>query len=105
MRYLAIHGQKAEIIHSLEEYHVELEDKTYMIYFYESLKCHHNDFANYFLNNFLKEEEGNSKKTFNQSLKYYNFAFLNNNHIDESSFFYLCKCDSYVLKLDLNAQL
>ena len=90
---LAIHGQNAEMIHFLEDNHVELEDKSYKQVFYESIKCHHNDIANYFINNFLQNGEENSQDTFNQCLKYYNFAFLKNDFISESSFRKLCKYD------------
>ena len=88
---LAIHSKNAEIIHILEDNHVELEDKTYRQVFYESIKCHHNDIANYFLTNFLQRDDENSQETIDQSLKYYNFAFLKNDEINESSFCNLCK--------------
>ena len=94
---LSIHGQNAEIIHFLEGNHVELEDKSYKQVFYESIKCHHNNIANYFIDNFLQSDEENSQDTINQCLKYYNFAFLKNESISESSFFSLCKYDYCVL--------
>ena len=90
---LAIHGQNSEIIHFLEDNHVKIEDMSYKQVFYESIKCHHNDIANYFINNFLQNDEENSQDTINQSLKYYNFAFLNNDSISVSSFCNLCKYD------------
>ena len=90
---LAIHGQNSEMIHFLEDNYVELEDKSYKQVFYESIKCHHNDVAYFFINNFLQNNEENSQDTFNQSLKYYNFAFLKDEFISESSFFNLCKHD------------
>ena len=49
---LAILSKNAEMIHLLEENHVKLEDKSYKQVFYESIKCHHNDITNYFINNF-----------------------------------------------------
>ena len=90
---LAIHGQNSEMIHFLEDNHVELEDKSYKKVFYESIKCHHNDIANYFINNFLQNDEENLKDTFNQCLRYYNFAFLKNKSINKFSFSILCKYD------------
>ena len=86
---LAIHGRNSEMIHFLEDNHVELEDKSYKQVFYESIKCHHNDIANYFINNFLQNDEENSQDTINQCLKYHNFAFLKNESISKSSFFIL----------------
>ena len=90
---LAIHSQNADMIRLLEDNHVKLNDKSIEQVFYESIKCHHNNIANYFINNFLQNDEENSQDTFNQCLKYYNFAFLKNELIDESSFCNLCKYD------------
>ena len=90
---LAIHGRNSEMIHFLEDNHVELEDKSYKQVFYESIKCHHNDIANYFINNFIQSNEENSQDAFNQCLKYYNFAFLKSKFISESSICNLCKYD------------
>ena len=90
---LAIHGKNSEMIHFLEGNHVELMDKSYKQVFYESIKCHHNDIANYFINNFLHNDEENSQDTINQCLKYHNFAFLKNDSISEPSFCNLCKYD------------
>ena len=97
---LAIHGQNAEIIHFLEDNHVEIKDKSYKQVFYESIKCHHNDIANYFINNFMQNDEENSQDTINQCLKYYNFAFMKNDSISESSFYNLCKYD-YCIFVDI----
>ena len=90
---LAIHGQNSEIIHFLEDNHVELEENSYKQVFYESIKCHHNDIAIYFINNFLQNDEEKSQDTINQCLKYYNFSFLKKDFISESSFCKLCKYD------------
>ena len=94
---LAIHGQNSEMIHFLEDNHVELEDESYKQVFYESIKCHHNDIANYFINNFLQNDEENSQDTFKQCLKYYNFVFLKSESISESLFCNLCKYDHCAL--------
>ncbi|KAK8836735.1 hypothetical protein M9Y10_037252 [Tritrichomonas musculus] len=90
---LAIHGKNSRMIHFLGENHVELEDKSYKQIFYEAIKCHHNDIANHFLNNYLKDKEENSLNTINKCLKYYNFAFLKEKSINKSSFGILCKYD------------
>ena len=91
--YLAIHGKNAEIIHFLEDNYVELEDKSYKKMFYESIKCHHIEIANYFMNNFFKKSEEDSFDTLIQCLKYYDFAFFQKELIIESSFYYFCKYD------------
>ena len=98
--YLAIHGTNPEIIHLLEDNHVKVH-KKYKQLFHESVKCHHNDIANYFLNNFLKSDDENSQETFNKGLKYYNFAFWKNELINESSFVILCKYDYYSIVTSL----
>ena len=88
---LAIHGHNSEMIHFLEDNHVELEDKSYKQVFHESIKCHHNDIVNYFISNFLQNDEKNSQDTIKKCIKHYNFAFLKNDSISESSFCNLCK--------------
>ena len=94
---LAIHSQNVQMIRFLEENHVELEDKLYKQVFYESIKCHDNDIANYILSNFLQNDEENSRDVINQSLKYYNFAFLKNESIRKFPFRNLYKYEYYVL--------
>ncbi|KAK8835003.1 hypothetical protein M9Y10_025103 [Tritrichomonas musculus] len=93
----AIHGQNAEIIHFLEDNNVELDDNSCKQIFYESIKCHHNDIANYFINNFLQSYVEDSQDTFNRCLKYYNFHFLKKEFISESQLCNLCKFDHYAL--------
>ena len=95
-----IHGKNAEIIHLLEENHIEPEDNTYQECLEESIKCHHNDFAHYFQDNyirnqddFLENENGYLHKLFILALKYHNFALISNDFINPASFFELCKYD------------
>ena len=92
----AIHGQNPEIIHILED-NIKPDSDLYMKYFIRSIKCHHNDIANYFWNNFLSDDEENSKIKFIQCLKYYNFAFIQDEYINRSFFIYFCKYDYYFL--------
>ena len=92
--YFAIHSKNAEIIHLMEENHIELEN-LYEKCFVEAVKCHHNEIAYYFLNNFLQNNEKNTKNAFLQGLKYYNFSFLQNELIIEKSIFYMCQYDYY----------
>ena len=101
--YFGIHGKNGEILHILEEDHIEIDDLSYKQLFYESIKCHHYEFADYFMNNFIQNKEESSEVLFNRCLKYYNFAFLKNELIGESSFCSLCKYDyctlvDYLLK-------
>ena len=70
----AIHGQNPEIIHILEDETNKVKNEDiYEKCFLESIKCHHVDISNYFLNNYLQE---NTNNYINQYLKYYNFLFI-----------------------------
>ena len=51
--------------------------------------------------NYLQNEDRKSHETFIQSLKYYNFLFIQNERINESSFLNLCQYDYYSLVFDL----
>ena len=96
----AIHGKNADIIHILEENHVKLpstKKQKYRKCIIESIKCNHNEFANYFLNNFIQDKDEYSNDVIIKSLKYYDFSFLQNENINESSFCYLCYFDYYSL--------
>ena len=52
----AIHCNNPEIIHLLEENHVIPEDKSYFECYKESIKCHHNNIANYIKDNLIDEK-------------------------------------------------
>ena len=90
---LAVHGKNAEMIRFLEDNLVELDNLLYNFAFYESIKCHHNDIANYFINNFLQNDEVISQYLIKQCFRYYNFTFLKNKSINEYSFSIMCKYD------------
>ena len=113
----AIHGKNADLIHLLEELHVEptneSDEELYEKCFQESIKCHHNDIANYFLNNYLHYEDKISYDTFIQCLKYHNFAFLQNECMNELSFCHFCYFDYYSIvkallaggEIDINSKI
>ena len=90
--FYGIHSKNAELIHLIEELHIY--EKSYRELFYESIKCHHNDIANYFIN-YLKDEDVNSYDTFIESMACYNFTFLPNKQTDGSNFRQLCHFDYY----------
>lgn len=89
----AIHGKNADIIHILEENRIEPEEKSYNECLKESIKCHHNDIANYIQNQYLLNN--NLNDIFANVLKWYNFQFEQNDLIDKSSFYHLCEYDYY----------
>ena len=82
----AIHGSHPEMIKYLEEKKIKCPIESVK----ESIKCHHNEIANYLINNFFTQV---SVSDF--AIKYYNYGFfpsaydLNN----QKYFYYLCKYD------------
>ena len=80
----AIHGQCHEIIHILEDNKIEPE--SIKLCFSESLKCHHNEIANYLLNNYSIKNDFD----FAPCISYYNYLFFPKK-LDYRSFINLCK--------------
>ena len=93
----AIHSRNPEIIHLLEENNIEPHDKNYNGCLKESIKCHHNEIADYFINNFIdekylifsKKEFGNN--IFDDCFHYQNLYFLQDNIYQRFLFYYACK--------------
>ena len=100
-----IHSKNAELIHILETNNVcrpEFENKNegelnepnneYLRCFIESIKCHHNDFADYIQNNFLFQEEKDPKRDesiISNCIKYHNYYYFETETIKDYGFFYL----------------
>lgn len=63
------------MIHILEE---NLTNDKYKNHFVELIKCHHNDVANYFKDNYVKIQENKLHDIFIKGLTYFNFAFISN---------------------------
>ena len=82
----AIHGQNPEIIHILEENHVNPPNNSYLSCFVESIKCHHNDIANYIKDVLMEIEE--DKIYCKCIFQYYNFKLIPNK-IDNLICYYL----------------
>ena len=107
----AIHSQNPELINKLEENHIEpkirknrwfsSEVVSYIECYKESIKCHHNDIANYIQNNFLQNDEENEKESLIQSLEYYNFIMLQKEKINKFSFADFCKYGYYLIANNL----
>ena len=92
----AIHSNNPELIHLLEENNIKPDDATFEECFEESIKCHHNELANYFENNYLNynsEKENYNEKAISCIFKYSNYTFFPDNFIENFVFFYLCKYD------------
>ena len=72
----SIHGHNPEIIHFLEENQIQPSDGTYQECLKESIKCHHNDFALYFINNFIPDDFDIHLNYYKNDI-YYSFLFYN----------------------------
>ena len=85
------------MIHFLEENEIKPKDETYQEVYDESIKCHHNDIANYIQDNYFQSEKDYSNDKLINGLKYYNFMLIKYDIENETSFGYLCKYDYYLL--------
>ncbi|KAK8895481.1 hypothetical protein M9Y10_023947 [Tritrichomonas musculus] len=103
----AIHGKNAEIIQFLEENKIKTIQDSFQYLIVESIKCHHNEIADYFKSNFNPKEKIYINYLIRKALKYYNFAYLTNDDVNNliSSCkndqklnvpYYLCKYDYYL---------
>ena len=82
-----IHSKNPELIHRLEENRVDppnakIRASSYRSCIKESIKCYHNDIMNYIQDNLLENMEQNSNDVFIQSIKYYNFSFIQEKSIN-----------------------
>ncbi|KAK8889028.1 hypothetical protein M9Y10_033771 [Tritrichomonas musculus] len=90
----AIHSKNAELLFLLEENKIEKSIDKCLI---ESIKCHHNDFVNYFVDN----NEINLNDYFVYLLKYYNIEYVKPEFIQKSFLFEYIKYDYTVFYKDL----
>ena len=95
----AIHSNNHDLIHLIQEYYTNTDQNYYEKCLKEAIKCHHNDVANYFQNNFLNEEIGNKydANVINYSCHYYNYSFFPNDISHKFIFYYSCKYDYYTI--------
>ena len=124
-----IHSENAELIYLLESNKVfppkitqikknEEEDKddddentndNYLLCLIESIKCHHNEIAEYIQNNLMNQEEKEKTETIetivSNSIKYHNYSYFQVDAIIEYGFFYFCFNDyNKFIELLLNAK-
>ena len=101
-----IHSKNADLIHSLEDNHIQPPDNSYETCLLESIKCHHNDFANYIKNNLLDPIMNNfyqsklskkrlilMKNVFECSFRYSNYSYFPFDFSIDDVFFNLCLYD------------
>lgn len=110
--FYSIHGRNAEIIHLLEENCVEPDDKTFVKRLNESVKCHHNEIANYINVNLISDYRIIEK--FGGNVADYGFRHSNYEYLsidlnnDAYVFYYACHYDYlsivklFLKKKDLN---
>ena len=91
----AIHSNNAELIHLLEENKIHPEDETYYECFVESIKCHHNEIANYILNNYCQNID--VKRIYELCFRYVNYAFIPDDFNVLYVFLFSCKYNFYEL--------
>lgn len=85
----AVHGENEEIIHILTDDMIELNNEC----LYELIKCHHNSIANYTIDNYYQNDDNIWNRFFDISIKYYNFLLIQNQLINNNSFFKICNYD------------
>ena len=91
----AIHSNNPEIIQILVENKIKPNDQSYLECFLESIKCHHNDIANYIKDNFISNEVKVDKNNFISNhvafgFHYHNYEFVQNFKDYQFIFYYSC---------------
>lgn len=71
----AVHGRNAELIHLLEESHVQPEDRTYESVLMEAMKCHHNEIAFYVKENLMMNKIDENEINV-RGIEYNNYSFF-----------------------------
>lgn len=85
----AIHSNKPCMIHILEENNVAPKDSSFGECFQETIKCHHNNIANYIESNY------NQKNAEKCIFQYYNYQYFPSNFCSFSNIGYLVQYDYY----------
>ena len=78
--HFAVHSKNPDLIHLLEENHVIPSDKIYEQCLLESIKCHHNEIAEYIRGNLLKNANGTNYLEFELSEIYDSIIANNQNY-------------------------
>lgn len=89
MLKFGVHSNNAEMIHLIEEYTKPTEIDIYKECYKESIKCHHNEIANYIKEQYLNDVD---VKILADGIKYSNYIMypdLNEDYL----FFHLCQYD------------
>ena len=92
----AIHGRNPEIIHLIEENHIAPPNSSYEICLKEAIKCHHNEIANYIIDNLLDDFKLN-ESVYSTSFRYYNYFYFPKDFNNKLVFDYVCGYDYFTL--------
>lgn len=89
----AIHSKNLELIHLIGELNVKSNLTSYEDCIIESLKCHHIDLANYFIENLakVKFDVNEDNLILKNAIKYFNYFYFPTNLNNKFIFFDLCK--------------
>ena len=92
----SIHSNNAEMIRLLEQNGVEVDNETYEQLYIESIKCHHNEIANYIECNFINQINSNTtlnneisfnEKVISTVFEHCNYSFFPKKIIKKTNFF------------------
>ena len=83
--FYAIHSNNPEMIHLIEELKINGDNEQYDQLYIESVKCHHNDIANYY------KENKNFKVTFIPCFQYFNYICFPEKFIKDKYFITLTR--------------
>ncbi|KAK8845821.1 hypothetical protein M9Y10_020744 [Tritrichomonas musculus] len=96
--HYAIHGNNPELFDFLEKNDLLRNCYSFTSLLAFAIKCHHNEMANYILKKYLIEIPDNQKEYVTiESIKTYNFSFIQNNVMNLNIFYNLCKYDYAVI--------
>lgn len=99
------HSQNGEMIHLLESYKVCPHKNQYIGCFTESIKCHHNDIAEYIKITYLPSNDYDDEITNNDEIlytvmHYHNYSYFQSNFETRNEFYFLCS-ENYNTLFDL----
>ncbi|KAK8837300.1 hypothetical protein M9Y10_036730 [Tritrichomonas musculus] len=88
----AIHSRNVNLIHLLESLNIDPPNKDYKTCLCESIKCHHNEIADYIENNFIINDDKTRKsdEILSSILSSHNYAYFPSVFIESDEFYYLC---------------
>ena len=93
----AIHSNNPDLFNILEKYQIEPEDRSYKACLQESIKCYHIDISNYIINRYFPKNKENAMLFFNFGLEFHNFAYIQNDFLNESFFNDFCEHDYLII--------